>query len=250
MLYTRFSQLIQAYHSLENGDVYVGQVPPSYVKHVILADLTSRGVQLIPEAVAQLLNASKVMQAFVLQPWMPPLTTAIVRRKQLLDTMTSYHQANVEKVITKADRLHCGHGIRLWDNLEMMYACLGLDKSAFPFVLQPYNRDFKDLRVIIVGEFCEAYMRSNLHNLRMNLSAGGLSEPYSLTDAQYDLCKKIMQRAQMPHAHIDLMVTPEGSTYLSEIRLNGGIHGAQITRKQLEKKKQLHLMALAEQAGP
>ena len=250
MLYTRFSQLIQAYHSLENGDVYVGQVPSSHLKPIILADLAARGVRLIPGAVAQLLNASKVAQAYVLQPWMHTLTAAIVRRKQLLDTMTRYNQANVEKVVTKADRLHCGHGIRLWENLEMMYACLGLDESAFPFVLQPFVRDFKDLRVIIVGDFCEAYMRSNPHNFRMNLSAGGHSDPYELTEEHYDLCKDIMQRAQMPHAHIDLMVTPDGSTYLSEIRLNGGLHGAQIKRKQLEKKKQLQLLALAAQVGP
>jgi hypothetical protein len=53
----------------------------------------------------------------------------------------------------------------------------------------------------------------------------------------------------MPHAHLDLMVTPDGSMYLSEIRFNGGIHGAQISRQQLEKKKRSHLMALAEQTG-
>jgi hypothetical protein len=54
----------------------------------------------------------------------------------------------------------------------------------------------------------------------------------------------------MPHAHLDLMVTPDGSVYLSEIRLNGGIHGARISRQQLEKKKRSHLMALAEQEAP
>jgi ribosomal protein S6--L-glutamate ligase len=196
-----------------------------------------------------MLNASKVAQAFVLNPWMVPLTKAIVRRKQLLDAITLYNQESIETVITKADRLQCGHGIRKWDNPETMYACLGLDDDALPFVLQPYVENFLDLRVIVVDDYCEAYVRMNPHNFRMNLSTGGQSQPHQLTDQQTDLCRSIMKRTQMPYAHIDLMLTPDGSVYLSEIRLNGGIHGARISRQELEKKKQRYLEKLAQQAA-
>lgn len=248
MIYTRFSKLLQVYHSLEPGDVFVGQVPSSHMKAALLADLTARGVRLIPSALSQLLSASKVAQAFVLNQWMVPLTTAVVRRRQLLDAMTIYAQADIATVVTKAERLHCGHGLRRWDNLEMMYACLGLDDAAFPFVLQPFIEAFTDIRVLVVDDYCEAYTRVNAHNFRMNLSTGGRSRPHTLTGRQSEFCKRIMRRAQMPYAHLDLMVT-DGSVYLAEMRLNGGIHGARISRQQLEKKKRSHLMALAEQSA-
>jgi ribosomal protein S6--L-glutamate ligase len=249
MIYTRYSKFIQAYHSLEDGDVYLGNVPSSHLKAAILADLTARGVRLIPSAVAQMINASKVAQAFILNPWMVPLTTAVVRRKQLLDAITAFDRENIETVITKADRLHCGHGIRKWDSLETMYACLGLDDAALPFVLQPFVEQFVDLRVIVVDDFCEAYVRTNPHNFRRNLSTGGQSQPHPLTAQQTDLCRKLMRRVQMPYAHIDLMLAPDGSTYLSEIRLSGGIQGARISRAALERKKQRLLMTLAKGAG-
>lgn len=249
MIYTRYSKFIQAYHRLEHGDVFLGNVPSSHLKAAILADLTARGVRLIPSAVAQMINASKVAQAFILNPWMVPLTTAVVRRKQLLDAVAAYDRENIETVITKADRLHCGHGIRKWDSLEMMYACLGLDDAALPFVLQPFVEQFVDLRVIMVDDYCEAYVRTNPHNFRRNLSTGGRSQPHPLTDQQTDLCRNLMRRAQMPYAHIDLMLTPDGSAYLSEIRLNGGIQGARISRQELEKKKLRRLMALVKGAG-
>jgi ribosomal protein S6--L-glutamate ligase len=250
MIYTRYSKFIQAYHRLERGDVYLGQVPSSHLKSAILADLTARGIRLIPSAAAQMLHASKVAQAFILKPWMVPLTTAVVRRKQLLDAIVQFHRKEIKTVITKADRLHCGQGIRKWDNLEMIYACLGLDDTALPFVLQPFVEQFVDLRVIVVDDYCEAYVRTNPHNFRNNLSTGGESQPHSLTDQQTDLCRELMQRTQMPFAHIDLMLTPDGSAYLSEIRLNGGIQGARISRQELEQKKQRRLMALAQQAAP
>ena len=250
MIYTRYSKFIQAYDSLGCGDVYAGNVPSSHLKAAILTDLTARGIRLVPSALSQMINASKVAQAFILKPWMVPHTMAVVRRKQLLDAVTTYNRENIETVITKADRLHCGHGIRKWDSLEMMYACLGLDDAALPFVLQPFVEQFVDLRVIVVDDYCEAYIRMNPHNFRMNLSTGGRSQPHRLTDQQTDLCRQIMRRAQMPYAHIDLMLTSDGTAYLSEIRLDGGIQGAQISRASLEKKKQRLLVALTEKAAP
>ena len=64
MIVTRFSQLIRDYHRLGTGDVFIGQVPSSSLKSAMLTDLTERGVVLLPAATAQILNASKVAQAF------------------------------------------------------------------------------------------------------------------------------------------------------------------------------------------
>ena len=163
MIITRFSQLTQEYHRLAAGDVFVGQ----------------------------LLNASKVAQAFVLNPWMVPHTFAITRRRELLEAITAYDEMGISTAVTKADGLHCGHGVRKWDNLETLYSCLAFDDRAYPFVLQPHVADFTDIRVVIVGDYTEAYCRSNPHNFRKNLAVGGRSTSHVLAPAEEIYCRMI-----------------------------------------------------------
>lgn len=249
MIITRFSQLIQDYHRLGPGDVFIGQVPASPLKAAMLADLVARGVQMFPGATAQLMNASKAAQAFVLLPWMVPNTRVICRRKELLDALSFYVRKKITAAVTKADRLHCGHGVCKWDNLDTLYSCLSMGRDVYPFVLQPFVKEFMDVRVIMVGSYCEAYSRLNPHGFRMNLAAGGQSRPYRLSQGQYQFCQAVMQRSQMPYAHLDLMITPDEKCFLSEIRLNGGIQGAQVLRMDLDQMKQKHLLALARQTA-
>jgi glutathione synthase/RimK-type ligase-like ATP-grasp enzyme len=244
MIITRFSRLIREYHRLAAGDVFVGQVPSSFLKSALLADLCDRGIRLVPSATAQVLNASKVAQAFLLNPWMVPHTFAITRRRELLDAISTYNELGVSSAVTKADCLHCGHGVRKWDNLEILYSCLAFDEKAFPLVIQPHVDDFSDIRVVIAGDYIEAYSRSNPHNFRKNLAMGGHSASYILSTAEEKFCRALMQRAGMPYAHLDLMRLPDGAIFCLEIRLNGGIQGARIERRALEKLKQARLQEL------
>jgi ribosomal protein S6--L-glutamate ligase len=244
MIITRFSQLIREYHHLAAGDVFVGQVPSSFLKSALLADLCDRGVRLVPSATAQVLNASKVAQAFLLNPWMVPHTFAITRRRELLDAITAYNELGVSSAVTKADCLHCGQGIRKWDHLEILYSCLAFDEKAFPLVIQPHVDDFTDIRVVVVGDYIEAYSRNNPHNFRQNLAVGGHSATHLLSAAEEKFCRAILLRAGMPYAHLDLMRLPDGEVFCLEIRLNGGIQGARIDRRALEKLKQARLLEL------
>jgi glutathione synthase/RimK-type ligase-like ATP-grasp enzyme len=245
MIITRFSQLIREYHCLAAGDVYIGQIPSFYLQSALLADLSGRGIRLVPSATAQLLNASKVAQAFLLNPWMVPHTFAITRRRELLDAITVYDEMGISVAVTKADRLHCGHGVRKWDNLETLYSCLAFDDKAFPFVLQPHVTDFKDIRVVVVGDYTEAYCRRNPHNFRKNLAVGGHSASHVLAPDEEKFCRMIMDRAGMPFAHLDLMLMDDGAIYCLEIRMNGGIQGARIERHELEQMKHAQLLELA-----
>ncbi len=246
MIVTRYSHLAQIYHELGPGDAFVGLIPASPLRAALLTDLAARGVRLQPSATAQMLSASKAMQAFVLGPWMTPHTQVITRRKGLLDALTEYGRLGITAAVTKAEHQHCGHGVRRWNDLETLYNCLSLDDSHYPFVLQPFMEVSADVRVIMVGDYCEAYARHNPHGFRMNLAAGGSSQPYALQAAQHALCCRVMARGQMPYAHIDLIVTPAGDLYLSEINLNGGVHGARISREELDRLKQVRLMGLIE----
>jgi ribosomal protein S6--L-glutamate ligase len=245
MLIRRFTHLVQVYHDLGPQDLFVGQIPSSFLKTAMLTDLVARGVGLLPSATAQMLNSSKTAQAFVLGPWMAPRTHVVSRRKELLDALGYLRQRQIDCVVTKHDHLHCGHGVRKWDNLETLYSCISLDERHFPFVMQPFQAVEIDLRVILVGDYKEAYARHNPCGFRMNLAAGGHSRPHELTAEQLEICRRIMDRAQMPYAHIDLMITREGNLYLSEISLNGGLRGARAERGELEQMKRAHLDALA-----
>ncbi|MDA8140832.1 MAG: hypothetical protein M0036_19460 [Desulfobacteraceae bacterium] len=245
MIITRFNQLLQDYHTLGPGDLFIGRIPASQLRNTMWIDLTARGVRLLPSITSQLVASSKSAQAFVLKSWMLPHTQVISRRKELLDAIGDYRRNDINTAITKEEHLHCGHGVRRWNDLEAMYNCLSLSEAHYPFVLQPFVAVAADVRAILVGDYCEAYARHNPDSFRMNLAAGGSSRPHDLTDAQRELCLAVMARAQMPYAHIDLIVTESGDTYLSEINLNGGTAGARISKPELDHLKAAHLDRMA-----
>lgn len=240
-----YTQLMAAYHQLAPGDLFVGQIPASPLKAALLTDLTSRRVCLLPSAVAQTLHGNKCAQAFLLAPWMVPHTRVVTRRKALLDLLGEYARLGIATAVTKHDHLHCGHGVRKWDDLEMLYNCMSLEEGRFPFVLQPYCEVAADVRVVMVGEYTEAYARLNPDGFRKNMAAGGQSRPHALTADQAAVCRRVMDRAQMPYAHMDLMVLGDGTVYLSEISLYGGVRGARVSQAELERMKRRRLSALA-----
>jgi ribosomal protein S6--L-glutamate ligase len=141
-------------------------------------------------------------------------------------------------VVTKEDGLQCGYGIHKWHSLEDVYNQFSFDAKGYPFVLQPFLKDYADVRVIVAGDYWEAYSRENPHNFRMNLSLGGTSKPYDLSNDQLALCKAVMLRGKFPYAHVDLLVMADRHSFLSEIALNGGMKGARIDRDRLDALKQ------------
>jgi len=162
-----------------------------------------------------------------------------------MEAIRVYTREGINAVITKTDNMHCGHGVRKWDTIETLYSFTAHSESEYPFVLQPYLEHFTDARVVIAGDYMEAYMRQNPDNFRQNISAGGISLPYTITEEQKTLCKEVMSRGKFPYGHIDLQIFDSGKCYLSEIALNGGIKGACINREELDAMKQKLLEGLA-----
>jgi ribosomal protein S6--L-glutamate ligase len=242
-------ELKDLYDKLSSGDVFIGSLSLKHLKEPVLIDLFERGVHCIPSALSQILNRSKTVQAFLLGDWMLPQTLVIHRRPDLISAVTHYNKAGIGTIVSKQDHMHCGHGIRKWDNIETLYSYMALSESSYPFVLQPYVEEFKDIRVIIAGDYVEAYARHNPYNFRVNISAGGESHACSLDAAQEQFCRSVMERGKFPFAHLDLMVSKDDAYYLSEIALNGGIKGARISRQELDRKKQAVLKRLAENLG-
>ena len=239
-------QLGEHYRKLKRGDVFIGPLVSKHLKSNLLIDLLERGIICLPSALAQVLSGSKATQAHVLAEFMLPHTRVIRRRHDLIRAMADYTRCSIGPVVTKADHLHCGHGIRRWDHIEMLYNVSGLDPDAYPFVLQPYVFEtFTDIRIILAAGYVEAYRRSSPFNFRKNLSLGAESKAFQPDAGQLSFCRRVMERGRFPYAHLDMMVFADGSCFLSEIALEGGIKGAKISRSELNRLKAQQLEEMA-----
>jgi ribosomal protein S6--L-glutamate ligase len=239
-------ELDRRFDQLAKGDVVIGPVPASYLRPALVADLMERGVRCVPALLSQLISRSKCAQALLLRPWMAPHTLVIARRAELMEAVGYCARNRIGPVVTKQEGMHCGHGIRRWDHAEALYNTVAFNPADYPFVLQPFLEDVTDIRVIVAGDYLEAYVRENDFNFRANLAAGGTGRPLEMDPAAARLCRAVMERGRFPYAHIDLHLTSEGHCWLSEIALDGGIAAARIDRPELQRRKQEILEQLAQ----
>ena len=234
-----------AYHELQAGDCIVGRLRLRPSDEHIIADLLSRGVKLIPSGLAQLVCRSKTFQALLFaRDFMAPGTCAIHDIHDLQQAMCAVGGEGA--MITKLDRKNAGLGILRWASVEDVFNAAVLGSLPFPFVLQPFIPDCRDIRIILLGSFYqEAYERVNEENFRNNLHFGGQSKPCTLDKDMESFCRRVMARGRFDYAHLDLLVPPDGSFYLNEINLRGGLRGAAISPKEYrEFVAKLHDMAV------
>ena len=226
------STLRAQYNSLHRGDIIVGRLRLRESEESLLLDLHQRGVRLIPSGLSQLASRSKTLQAAIFAPFMLPLTRAIHSQHDLIEAISDYRKNSTTTVVTKLDRRNAGMGVHLWQSVEEVFTHASLGNLPFPFVLQPFEPDCRDLRVVFLDDYIEAYQRHNPHNFRNNLHHGGQSKHWELAEEQINLCRRVMERGKFPYGHIDILVTKEEKSYLGEINLRGGIRGAQITPEE------------------
>lgn len=220
------------YQELTAGDLVVGRIRLAPGEEYLLLDLQSRGVRVFPAALAQALSRSKVMQTALLAPWMVPHSLAIHDLHALHRAAAVYHRAGLGRVVTKLDRANAGMGVLFWNSVEEVLNQATLGSLAPPFVLQPFIEQSRDLRVIILGDYQEAYQRHNPAGPRHNLHCGGASQPWPLSAEQLACCRQVIDRGQFPYAHLDLLLQPDGACYLGEINLRGGLRGARINAEE------------------
>jgi len=138
-------------------------------------DLRERGVHLIPSGLSQLASRSKTLQAALFAPFMLPLTRAIHTQHDLIEAISDYHENSITVVVTKLDRRNAGMGVHLWQSVEDVFSHASLGNIPFPFVLQPFEPDCRDIRIVFLDDYIEAYERYSPHNFRNNLHHGGRS---------------------------------------------------------------------------
>ena len=223
------STLRARYNALRPGDIIVGRLRLRESEESMLLDLSERGVHLIPSGLSQLASRSKTLQVALFAPFMLPLTRAIHVHHDLIEAISDYRKNSIRAVVTKLDRRNGGMGVHLWQSVEEVFTHASLGNLPFPFVLQPFEPDCQDMRVVFLDEYIEAYWRHNPYNFRNNLHHGGQSEHCEPSAEQINLCRQAMERGRFPYGHLDLLVTEKGKSYLGEINLRGGIRGALIT---------------------
>ena len=228
--------LFDLYHELKAGDIVLGRVRLRPAEEPLLVDLVERGIRLFPTALSQLASRSKTLQAKLFGPLMFPLTMAVYDLHDLTRAITLYGRNRIGQVVTKQDRRNAGMGVHLWTSIEEVYTQTSFGVIPLPFVLQPFYPGCRDIRVVMIGDYEEAYWRYNPDNFRNNLHCGGKSSPCELTAAQRDLCQQAMQRGRFHYAHLDIMVTADDASYLAEINLRGGIRGAKITAAEYRRR--------------
>lgn len=213
-------------------DLLVGLLNLKAAEESMFLYLVEQGVKFFPSALSQQLSRSKCMQTFIYSDLMVPHTFVARDRHDMIRHIEKYGKGKIGQVITKQNRANCGLGISRWSSIEDVYnqTCFGSLK--YPFVVQPFLNSVTDVRVIILGDYKEAYCRKNSNAFRNNILFGGSSETFDLSKKQQDICMRIMKKGNFPYAHIDLMITPEDNIYFSEINLRGGLKGAAISEKE------------------
>ncbi|OPX20377.1 MAG: hypothetical protein BZ151_04300 [Desulfobacca sp. 4484_104] len=223
-------QFRKLYPYLEAEDLVLGSLPLKAGEDYKLLDLVERGVTLFPAALAQILSRSKVAQAEVLGGFMLPQTFVAYNRADLLAQLNAYQASGVSRIVTRLDRGNCGQGVNLWSSLEDLVSLASLSTIPYPLVVQPWVSDYRDLRVVMVGDYSEAYERYNAYNFRNNLVLGGQSRPVELSSVQLSWCQEVMRRGKFPYGVIDFLQLPDGRGYLAEVNLRAGLRASRITQ--------------------
>lgn len=224
------------YQGLRDGDAVLGVLALRPGEEIMVLDLADRGVAFFPPALAQLLGRSKAAQAAVLGEFMVPGSFVAYGLSDLAARLPEYHSRNLGPVVVKRDRAHLGLGVSLWPSLEALYSLAGLQGLVYPLVVQPLLTGARDLRAVFVGEYVEAYERVNPHSFRKNLYQGGSSQPADLSPEQQAFCRRVMERGRFPYAILDLLIDPQGATFLSEINFKGGLTGARLNQAEFRQR--------------
>lgn len=221
-------QFLRSLHKLDKHSIVNCRLRLIPGEEHLLVDLLERGVTLIPSASSQLASRSKAHQARIFIDFMLPHTRVAYDANGLLETISRYNSADITEVVVKRDRKNGGIGIHRFRTIEEVYNHAAFGSLEYPIVVQPLIEHFRDIRVIVLGTYIEAYERVNHTNFRHNLHCGGSAASCELSEELLQFCRKVMERGKFPYAHIDLMQTPAGAIYLTEINLRGGLSGAKI----------------------
>ncbi len=219
---------------LAAGDLVLGPLAVKPGEEIVLLDLHDRGVVFFPPLLAQTVVRTKSAQALILRDFMLPGTFVA---HDLPDLAARLADARlVGQMVSKKDRAHLGLGVSLWPSLEALHSLAVMQPLPFPLVVQPFLAEARDLRIVVVGDYSEAYERRNPEGFRKNLFQGGTFAPVEAGPELLSFCRGAMARAKFPYAVLDVLVSPQGGMFLSEINFHAGLKGSQLGQAEYRRR--------------
>ncbi len=228
------SELHRHYAELGAKDLILGPVAVKPGEEIILLDLHDRGVVFFPPFLAQAVARTKSAQAQVLGDYMLPGTFVAHNLANLAPRRGDAHMSG--PVVSKRDRAHLGLGVSLWPSLEALHSLAVVQSLPFPLVIQPFLAGARDFRVVVVGGYSEAYERLNPQEFRKNLFQGGTFLPVEVSPELLSFCRQAMARGKFPYAVLDVLISPEGKPFLSEINFHAGLKGSRLGQAEYRRR--------------
>ncbi len=235
MIIRSTGELRKRFQELRTGDVFVGNLALRPGEEFKAIDLLHRGILVFPSLQSQFLSRSKVFQAEVLGPFMLKHTFVAYKNRDLVRCLPDY--AGYGQIVCKRDRKHLGLGISRWNCLEDLQSLAAMEALPYPLVIQPFLRDARDIRVLIIDDYSEAYEKTNHYSFRKNLAYGGKSKAIEISSKLDTFCKKVMARGDFPYAVLDILMDRSDNCYLSEINLSAGLTGSSIGQDEFITRK-------------
>lgn len=228
------TELRRRYPELAAGDLVLGSFAVKPGEEIKLLDLQERNVVFFPPLLAQMVVRTKTSQAQVLRDYMLPGTFVAYGVADLSARLGDARLSG--PIVTKRDRAHLGMGVSIWPSLEALHSLASLQPLPFPLVVQPFLAAARDLRVVIVGEYTEAYERYNPQGFRKNLFQGGAFRPADINQELLSFCRRAMARGKFPYAVLDVLHSPQREAYLSEINFHAGLRGSQLGQAEYRRR--------------
>jgi len=234
LLIRSLTELRRRYPDLAAGDLVLGPLAVRPGEEIKLIDLGDRGVIFFPPLLAHLVVRGKSAQAQVLEEFMLPGTFVAHGLPDLAAHLGDPRLAG--SVVAKRDRAHLGLGVSRWPSLEDLHSLGSLSPLPYPLVVQPFLEEARDLRAVVLGDYQEAYERVNPQGFRKNIFQGGAFRPAVLAPDLSDFCRRVMARGKFPYAVLDVLVSPAGEFYLSEINFHAGLKGSQLGQGEFRRR--------------
>ena len=206
----------------------------------IFYEIESRGTEIFPSLLSQSLSMSKVHQALHYVDYMVPNTEVLFRRFHTQNVLRKYAEKNILKAVIKEDRSSMGMGAHPCRSLnELAWMIIHMVKP--PIVVQPTLENFREFRLVILGDIIVAKEKINSDEVFWNNRIfGGVTKFITPSKQIVGFAKEMMHIGKFPWAYIDLFVTDD-DIFLSEISLSGSNAGLKkynlnkLKRKMIEK---------------
>ena len=104
-----------------------------------------------------------------------------------------------------------GEGVWLVEDRAQLEECAARLQCT-PHLYQQYiaTSRGRDLRVLVVGDYVGAMLRTSAGDWRSNIAAGGHGSAYPLDDATHALARRVAALLGLDYAGIDLLFGPDG----------------------------------------